>query len=280
VEGVRELARERHVGDRSRAQVAQGRGVVLEDRRGYLWENLTGEIAEEFSELGEFFEADEGLRARSLTLVREDEVLGRESDPDKVRRAYFRAERRGQCVKCSNRAREGKKTCQSCSDKASERNRTRRQVMRERMADLRAGVTHHFTILARCNKLKCVAGKVEGRDGPYPCSRCGGTGIREVDGYITCNTYEDGRLGEIFIRIGKSGNEEAIYEQWAISASMALQFGVPVEAYFRKFLATQFEPSGATRNKDIPRCTSVLDYVARYVLSKHAAVEKAEEVTT
>lgn len=148
--------------------------------------------------------------------------------------------------------------------------------MRERMADLREGVTHHFCIMAKCNKLKCIAGKVEGRDGPYTCMRCGGSGIREIDGYLTCNTYEDGRLGEIFIRVGKSGAEEAIYEQWAISASMALQFGVPIEAYFRKFLATQFEPAGPTRNKDIPRCSSVLDYVAKYVLSKY--VVKAEEV--
>lgn len=156
---------------------------------------------------------------------------------------------------------------------ARENRKARRQVMRERMADLRTGVTHHFTIIARCNKLKCVAGKV----GVENCSRCGGAGVREVDGYITCNTYDDGRLGEIFIRIGKAGNEEAIYEQWAISASMALQFGVPVDAYFRKFLATQFEPSGATKNTKIKRCTSVLDYVARYVLMNFGSKEAAEQ---
>lgn len=147
-----------------------------------------------------------------------------------------------------------------------------RKIMRERMADSRSGYTHHFTIFAKCPKLKCVSGRV----GDNPCSRCNGSGVREVDGYLTCNTYDDGRLGEIFIRIGKAGNEEAIYEQWAIGASMALQFGVPVEAYFRKFLATQFEPAGATKNKDIKRCTSILDYVAKYVLSTY--VKQQEEV--
>jgi hypothetical protein len=153
----------------------------------------------------------------------------------------------------------------------------KRKLMRERMPELREGTTHHFTILARCNKLKCVAGKIEGKDGPYTCPRCGGDGVREVDGYITCNTYEDGRLGELFIRVGKSGAEEAIYEQWAIGASVAIQFGVPVEAYFRKFLATQFEPAGATKNKSIARCTSVLDYVARYVLMKFCPAESTEK---
>lgn len=138
--------------------------------------------------------------------------------------------------------------------------------MREKLTDLRIGITHHFTIIAKCPKLKCVAGRV----GDGLCSRCDGSGVREVDGYLTCNTYDDGRLGEIFIRIGKCGNEEAIYEQWAIGASIALQFGVPVEAYFVKFLATQFEPAGATKNPKIARCTSVLDYVARYVLTHYA----------
>jgi len=183
----------------------------------------------------------------------------------------------GRCTKCPNTTRPGRRTCAECNDKMTARQRARRQVMRERLPELRGGTTHHFTILARCNKLKCVAGKIEGKDGPYKCPRCAGDGVREVDGYITCNTYEDGRLGELFIRVGKSGAEEAIYEQWAIGASVAIQFGVPVEAYFRKFLATQFEPAGATKNKSIARCTSVLDYVARYVLMKFCPAESTEK---
>jgi hypothetical protein len=147
-----------------------------------------------------------------------------------------------------------------------------RKIMRQRMPDLRSGVTHHFTIIAKCPKLKCISGKV----GNVNCSRCDGTGVREVDGYITPNVYEDGRLGEIFIRIGKVGNEEAVYEQWAVAVSTALQFGVPVDDYFRKFLATRFEPSGRTKNPKIRFCTSVLDYVARYILMKHGSPEAAK----
>jgi hypothetical protein len=153
--------------------------------------------------------------------------------------------------------------------------------MRERMEDLRAGITHHFTIIAKCPKLKCVAGmvRIESSGEEKKCSRCGGTGTRDVDGYLTCNTYKDGRLGEIFIRLGRTGAEEAIYEHWAIAMSTALQFGVPVEPYFRKFIATQFEPAGATKNPNIPRCTSVLDYIARYVLSKYVPVAETVAAT-
>ena len=254
----------------------------MSDQRGYLWQDLAGEIVEEFGALGAVERMGPIERARRGFCVIQTSADKPELEPQtgalKNRRHYARAVASGQCVKCPGRARDGKKTCQSCSDKASERSKLRRRGMRERLPELRAGVTHHFAILAKCNKLKCVAGKVEGRDGLYDCPRCGGSGTREIDGYLTCNTYEDGRLGEIFIRLGKVGAEEAIYEQWAIAVSTALQFGVPVDAYFRKFVATQFEPSGATRNKEIARCTSVLDYIAKYVLLKYG--EKAEQTQT
>lgn len=127
--------------------------------------------------------------------------------------------------------------------------------MRERMPAERKGLTHHFTLITKTPDEN---------------------GVREIDGYLTCNVYPDsGQLGEIFIRIGKSGAEEAIYEQWAIGASIALQFGVPIEAYFKKFLGTRFEPAGATTNKEIPRCTSILDYVSRFILKTYC--KPAEE---
>jgi hypothetical protein len=204
-------------------------------------------------------------------------LLAAERERQRTSAAAHRARRKseGKCTFCEEpQDPKSKALCTRHLNDAAQRDRIRRRGMQERMQELRNGVTHHFTIIAKCPKLKCVAGRI----GANPCSRCNGSGVREVDGYLTCNTYDDGRLGEIFIRIGKSGNEEAIYEQWAIGASVALQFGVPVEAYFRKFLATQFEPAGATKNKDIPRCTSVIDYIARYILRKYCPVLDLEQI--
>lgn len=114
--------------------------------------------------------------------------------------------------------------------------------VRERLPDLREGTTHHFEISDR-----------EGKS---------------YDGYIQTGHYEDGRLGEVFIRFGKSGDASALLDQWAVSTSYALQYGVPPRELLQKFVGTRFEPEGSTSNKDIPRCTSVLDYVARWLLSR------------
>ncbi len=123
---------------------------------------------------------------------------------------------------------------------------------KEKLPANRVGITHHFTIIA-----KTVDGE----------------GVREVDGYLTTGEYDDGRLGEIFLKVGKSGDEAAWIDQWALTASVAIQHGASVENLFQKFVATNFEPSGFTKNPEIRSCTSILDYVARYILSKYGRVQ-------
>ncbi|KKW46540.1 MAG: Ribonucleoside-diphosphate reductase, adenosylcobalamin-dependent [Parcubacteria group bacterium GW2011_GWB1_56_8] len=124
--------------------------------------------------------------------------------------------------------------------------------MRRRPEDERRGLTHHFEIYA-------------------PSSRNGEVGeVQKIDGYIQTGEYDDGTLAEIFIKVGKQGDFHAVLDQFAIAASVALQHGAPADSFFRKFVGTQFEPAGATSNTEIPRCTSVLDYCARYVLSRYA----------
>ena len=62
--------------------------------------------------------------------------------------------------------------------------------------------------------------------------------------------------------------------RWAISTSRLLQRGEPLE-FLQKFVGIRQEPSGMTNNKDIRSCTSVVDYVARYLLLRFA--KKVEE---
>ena len=119
---------------------------------------------------------------------------------------------------------------------------------REKLQEEREGITHHFTIITR---------------------NAAGDGIEEVDGYIQTGLYPDGRVGEIFVKVGKAGEHHAMIDQWAIAFSVALQYGAPFDDLCAKFRHARFEPSGATKNKDIPRCSSVVDYAVQWLLAKY-----------
>ena len=47
--------------------------------------------------------------------------------------------------------------------------------------------------------------------------------------------------------------------------SMALQYGVPLEALTKKFAHQRFEPSGYTKNPEIRNAASITDYVFRWM---------------
>lgn len=88
----------------------------------------------------------------------------------------------------------------------------------------------------------------------------------EVDGYLTHNRYEDGTLGEIFVRMGRAAPEiGSLLDNWAIAVSIALQYGVPLEVLVSKFVGQAYEPSGLTKHPAIRTARSVVDYVVRYL---------------
>jgi ribonucleoside-diphosphate reductase alpha chain len=89
------------------------------------------------------------------------------------------------------------------------------------------------------------------------------------EGYITVGKYADGRPGEIFIKMAKEGSTlSGIMDGFALSVSIALQYGVPLKALVDKFIHTRFEPSGFTGNPEIPYAKSILDYIARWLGGK------------
>src|SRR5437660_10839337 len=51
----------------------------------------------------------------------------------------------------------------------------------------------------------------------------------------------------------------------ATLVSVSLQYGVPVDSLVRKFEHVRFEPSGLTRNQDIPFAKSLVDYIFRWL---------------
>ena len=107
---------------------------------------------------------------------------------------------------------------------------------------------------------------------PLNDERKGGTHkftIAQTKGYLTWSEYEDGRIGEIFIRIAKEGSTlSGLIDALATVASIALQYGVPLSTLVDKMMHRKFEPAGITRNKDLRFADSIVDYVFRYLGSK------------
>ncbi|MBC7769983.1 MAG: ribonucleotide reductase, partial [Phycisphaerales bacterium] len=83
--------------------------------------------------------------------------------------------------------------------------------------------------------------------------------------YLHTGEYDDGELGEIFIDLHKEGASfRSLMNNFAISISIGLQYGVPLEEYVDAFLFTRFEPAGEVRGNDtIRHATSILDYIFR-----------------
>jgi ribonucleoside-diphosphate reductase alpha chain len=86
------------------------------------------------------------------------------------------------------------------------------------------------------------------------------------EGYITVGMYDDGRPGEVFIKMSKEGSTlSGIMDGLALTLSIGLQYGVPLKVFVDKLLNTRFEPSGITANPNIRFVSSVLDYIARWL---------------
>jgi ribonucleoside-diphosphate reductase alpha chain len=86
------------------------------------------------------------------------------------------------------------------------------------------------------------------------------------EGYITVGMYEDGRPGEIFIKMSKEGSTlSGVMDGLALTVSLGLQYGVPLKVFVDKLVNTRFEPSGITSNPNIRFVSSVLDYIARWL---------------
>jgi ribonucleoside-diphosphate reductase alpha chain len=83
--------------------------------------------------------------------------------------------------------------------------------------------------------------------------------------YLHTGEYDDGALGEIFIDLHKEGAPfRSLMNNFAISVSLGLQYGVPLEEYVDAFLFTRFEPAGEVKGNDtIRHATSILDYIFR-----------------
>ena len=88
--------------------------------------------------------------------------------------------------------------------------------------------------------------------------------VADCKGFATVGEYDDGRPGEVFVRVSKQGSTLAgIMDAFAISVSHGLQYGVPLRAFVDAFVGMRFEPAGMTDDTDLRIATSLIDYLFR-----------------
>jgi ribonucleoside-diphosphate reductase alpha chain len=101
--------------------------------------------------------------------------------------------------------------------------------------------------------------------------------VGDAEGYITAGSYPDDGLGEIFLKTSKQGSTlSGVMDAFAISVSIGLQYGVPLESFVSKFINMKFEPSGMTNDADIRFATSLVDYVFRRLALDYLPIEQRE----
>ncbi|HEV2032809.1 MAG TPA: vitamin B12-dependent ribonucleotide reductase [Candidatus Dormibacteraeota bacterium] len=121
------------------------------------------------------------------------------------------------------------------------------RAVRRRLPDERKAVTHKFDIAGH-------------------------------EGYLTVGLFEDGQPGELFVTMAKEGSTiSGLMDAFATQTSYSLQFGVPLKFMVDKFSHMRFEPSGFTKNKEIPIAKSIVDYIFRWMASHFLPIEDQDE---
>ena len=103
--------------------------------------------------------------------------------------------------------------------------------------------------------------------------------VADCEGYVTVGEYEDGRPGEVFMKVSKQGSTLAgIMDAFSISVSLGLQHGVPLATYVRKYTNMRFEPAGITDDPDLRIATSLVDYIFRRLAVDYLPMEERAEL--
>lgn len=120
-----------------------------------------------------------------------------------------------------------------------------------------------------------VTGLIEGKEGRFavrqslPATRQSIThkfSIGGHEGYLTIGLHPDGSPGEIFLKMAKEGSTiSGMCQAYCRAFSLALQYGLTIEDAVIRFRGMRFEPMGPTSNPDIPECSSLVDYIARFL---------------
>jgi ribonucleoside-diphosphate reductase alpha chain len=110
--------------------------------------------------------------------------------------------------------------------------------------------------------------RLYGQRDRLPKKRHGFTQEARVGGhkiFLRTGEYEDGHLGEIFIDMHKEGAAfRSLMNCFAMSVSVGLQYGVPLQTYVDQFTFTRFEPQGPVEgHPNVKFATSIVDFIFR-----------------
>ena len=177
--------------------------------------------------------------------------LPTEATIEDIQQTYLESWKLG--LKCIAIYRDGCKRSQPLSTSLAKEKKTVEpagpdyRAVRRRLSDERKSITHKFDIQGH-------------------------------EGYLTVGMFEDGQPGELFVTMAKEGSTiSGLMDAFATQTSYALQFGVPLKFMVDKFSHMRFEPSGFTKNKEIPIAKSIVDYIFRWMASHFLPVEEQDE---
>jgi ribonucleoside-diphosphate reductase alpha chain len=103
--------------------------------------------------------------------------------------------------------------------------------------------------------------------------------VADCEGYVTVGEYEDGRPGEVFIKVSKQGSTLAgIMDAFSISISLGLQHGVPLSTYVKKYSNMKFEPAGLTDDAELRLASSLVDYIFRRLAVDYLPLSERTEL--
>jgi len=180
--------------------------------------------------------------------------LPHECSVEDIKDAYVQAWKMG--LKCVAIYRDGSKRSQPLNTRKTNES-GQNNVPDERIKELELEIT----------KLKAQTGQPLRRR--LPETRTAITHKFDVaghEGYLTVGLFNDGQPGELFITMAKEGSTiGGLMDCIGTLTSLALQYGVPLEALMRKFAHQRFEPSGFTKNPEIRNASSIIDYVFRWL---------------
>ncbi|ACU53963.1 ribonucleoside-diphosphate reductase, adenosylcobalamin-dependent [Acidimicrobium ferrooxidans DSM 10331] len=103
--------------------------------------------------------------------------------------------------------------------------------------------------------------------------------VADAEGYVTVGEYDDGRPGEVFVKVSKQGSTLAgVMDAFSIAVSLGLQHGVPLETFVRKYVNMRFEPAGMTDDPDVRIASSLVDYIFRRLAIDYLPREVREDL--
>lgn len=115
---------------------------------------------------------------------------------------------------------------------------------RECLTEIREGITRRFSI---------------------PTVREDGT-KETLKLYIIANTDQEGRLREVFIKADKMGGlPSGALDAVAMTISIGLQYGIPLDVFTTKLRHIHCSPFGFTGDPEFPNCSSPFDLLAQFL---------------